>query len=518
PGPYICAEWNTGGYPQWLLTRKPAQPLRSKAWLRTDDPVYLDWCRHWYNAVCPVIARHQITAKPPGEPGIILFQLENEYDYAGLPAEVMLNQLKALADCAHSKGIDVPLFTCWTRPVRDQGDARPWLRGVFDSCNFYPRWGVGEIGGRIDTLRREQPDAPLMTTELQGGWFSEVGGKLSMDQDGLTDAQINNLTLFAMQHGDTILNYYMLFGGTNPGDWGARNITTTYDYGAPIHEWGTVGARYQRVWALGHMLREHGARLARAQEVACDVTTSQPDVSVAMRRAPDGSRYLFVRTSQHAEPRQGTGTIKERDAASPEIRFDYRLEPFGSVVLYLPPGVSDPAGGEWLPHAAPPLAVPAHASSPIVLNSALRRADPGPSNWAAVESGEDLARLGIDDSGFIFYRAHLSGDHTNLFVARPEGDEVLATLAGQPCAPGAAMPQASAFSLPGSSGDLLLLYENHGHANGGAAMEALCGIFSLHTSATPTGPERPIAHWRMHQVDSVRRRPETKTDVKGDDW
>jgi hypothetical protein len=389
---------------------------------------------------------------------------------------------------------------------------------VFDSCNFYPRWGVNEIGGRIATLRREQPDAPLMTTELQGGWFSEVGGKLSMDQDGLTASQINNLTLFAIQNGDTILNYYMLFGGTNPGDWGARNITTTYDYGAPIHEWGTVGARYLRVWALGHMLREHGARLARSQEVPCDVTTSQHDVTVALRRAPDGSRYLFVRTSQHTEPRQGSATVKERAGASPEIHFDYNLEPFGSVVLYLPPGASDPSQGEWLPHAAPPLSPPASSPAPIVITTALRHADPGPANWSPLQSGEDLAHLGIDDSGFIFYRAHLQGNHTNLFAERPEGDDLLATLDGQSASRGAALPLASTFSLPATAGDLLLLYENHGHANGGAAMEARCGVFSLHTSATPTGPERAIAGWRMRQVDSVRRRPETKTDFQDAGW
>ena len=38
PGPYICAEWDTGGFPQWLMMKKPGQPLRGKAWLRSDDP------------------------------------------------------------------------------------------------------------------------------------------------------------------------------------------------------------------------------------------------------------------------------------------------------------------------------------------------------------------------------------------------------------------------------------------------------------------------------------------------
>ena len=154
--------------------------------------------------------------------------------------------------------------------------------------------------------------SPLMTTELQGGWFAEVGGKLSEEQDGVTPSQINKLTQFVLQNGETMLNYYMLFGGSNFGDHGALNLITSYDYNAPIREPCGTSERYQRVWALGHMLREHGAKLLRAEAVDCDVTAPQDDVSVVMRRAPDGSRYLFVRTSQHAEPRKGTAHVKGR--------------------------------------------------------------------------------------------------------------------------------------------------------------------------------------------------------------
>jgi hypothetical protein len=60
-------------------------------------------------------------------------QLENEYDYAGLPDDVMINQVKALGEAARAGGIDVPLFTCWTHPVRGSTDL---LRQVFDACNF----------------------------------------------------------------------------------------------------------------------------------------------------------------------------------------------------------------------------------------------------------------------------------------------------------------------------------------------------------------------------------------------
>ncbi len=517
PGPYICAEWDTGGYPQWLLTKKPAAPLRDKGWLRSDDPVYLAWCKHWYDAVCPVIAKHQITRKPAGQPGVILVQLENEYDYAKFSDDVKRNQVRALGEFARADGIDVPLFTCWTHPVRGQAD--PLLRQVFDACNFYPRWNVDEVQKGIAQLRRDQPDAPLATTELQGGWFSKVGDKLSEEQDGITGSQINNLTLFTIQNGETMLNYYMLYGGSNLGDWGAREMTTSYDYNAPIREWGGVGDRYQRVWALGHMLREHGAKLARSEAVECEVNVPQTDVSIVLRRAPDGSRYFFVRTSQHAEPRVGTARVKEKGADTNEIVFDYNLEPFGSKVFYLPPGVNDVAQGEWLPKAAPAIERPTDLPAGVTITSAQRQTDYGPSSWTKMKPGQNLAQLGVYDSRLIFYQAKISSaTRTNLMVEYPENDAVLATINGKSTARIGGTASSSVFDLPAGSSAVLLLYENRGHDNGGG-MERPAGIFSAQVVRAAQVEGKPIGGWRMREVDNTsKKRPEIKADFDDASW
>lgn len=476
PGPYICAEWAGGGYPQWLLARKPEQPLRKEGWLRSDDPVYLAWCKHWYDAVCPVIAKHQITRQRPGAPGVILVQVENEYDSPHFPDEVKINQVKALAEDARAAGIDVPLITCWTHQVRGSDD--PVLRQIFDCCNFYPRWNVeGELHSKISQLRTEQPDAPLATTELQGGWFSQVGGKLSEDQDGVTASQIQNLTLFALQMGDTIINYYMLFGGTNPDDWAARNLTTTYDYNAPIREWGGVGDRYQRVWAIGHFLQEHGVKLARSKTVECDAAVPQHDVSVAMRQAADGSRYFFIRTSQHSEGREGIAHVRPHARDTNEIVFSYRLEPFGSMILYLPAGTKDASQGEWLPEQAPAIARPHELPMPVKITMAKVRTDPGPTHWNTLPRGENLAQAGIYDSHFIFYQIQTcSPTKTNLLVKYTAGDSILTWINGKP-APGIAHKgHSSVFGLPMGSNTAEFLYENPGFANGGKEIERTGGI------------------------------------------
>jgi hypothetical protein len=522
PGPYICAEWDTGGYPQWLLAKQPASPLRSQGWLRSDDPVYLAWCKHWYDAVCPVIAKHQITRQPVGKPGVILVQMENEYDFANFPDEVKINQVKALATDARADGIDVPLITCWTHQVRGATD--PVLRQIFDCCNFYPGRDVDSTKENIDKLRREQPDAPVATTELQGGWFSKVGGQLSEDNSAMNGPQINNLTLFAIQNGETMLNYYMLFGGSNLGDRAARDLTTSYDYAAPIREWGGVGERYQRVWALGHMLRAHGADLARTVAINAEVQVSQPDVTVVERRATDGGRYFFVRTSQFDQPREGTALVKEMPSSgtwydTQNFTFKYSLEPFGSKVLYLPPTVVDTAQGEWLPKAAPAIERPTDLPASVVITSARSRIDAGPTHWKRLLAGENLAQAGVYDSHFIFYRARIScATPTNLLVGFPKGDAVLALVNGHPAAAVGGSSGSAVFSLGAGANDVHLLYENHGHDNGGLAMAAPCGLLYAQQTVGLSPANAPVAGWRMHLVDGTDNRPEVATDYDDQAW
>jgi len=485
PGPYICAEWESGAYPQWLAAlKKPDQPLRKQSWYRSDDPVYLDWCKHWYAAVCPVIVKHQITHKAPGEPGVILFQIENEYDFdREMPDDAKVNQLTALANDARADGIDVPLITCWTRQVR--GVPSGVLRGVFDCSNFYPRWNVvKELSGKIARQQTQQPDAPVMTTEMQGGWFSKVGGKLSDQQDGVNAAQIQNISLYAMQCGETAMSYYMLFGGTNLDDTAAWTMTTTYDYNAPIRECGGVGDRYARVWALGHMLLDHGAKLARSGDVPVDATTGDPDVGAAERRSQDGSRYIFVRNNNPTVPKKGTVTVKEKQGSDPDLTIDYDLEAFGSMVLYLAPGVTDAAKGEWLPKPAPPVDRPTDGlPSPIVIEKVSSASDPLPTTWTKLDAGQKVESKGIFNRHFLYF--HISGSPgDSVALSKNVKDRVTALGDGKLLEVNGNNGAEVTFNLPSSSGEAVLLHNNYGQGNGGLAMEMPNGIQSLKIGGT----------------------------------
>ncbi|HEY1686726.1 MAG TPA: beta-galactosidase [Tepidisphaeraceae bacterium] len=538
PGPYICAEWDHGGFPGWLINKRPANFPAEKVWLRSDDPTYIAWCKHWYNAVCPVLASHQITHKSPGSTGIILFQLENEYDYSGMSEDVKMSCVKSLAECATANGIDVPLFTCWTHSIR--GNTDPVLSKVFDSCNFYPGWGVDRTGADMQTLRTAQPNAPMMTTELQGGWFTSPGDEQVLRPDSdhyrhdLVPAQIQNLTLFASQNGDTITNYYMLFGGTNFADNAAQGISTSYDYSAPIRENGGVGEKYRVVQALGDFIRAHGPSLARTTLVDCQATTGSSDVTLVERRGTDGSRYLFIRTNQHQSSRYGTAHLKESDGT--EITFDYELPAFGSKVLYLAPGQTDPARGQWFPQERPPIHRPTKLPHEVTVTDIHSMPDPTPLNWKPMANGTFLPELGIYDSRFVYYDATLgiSEDDLNsatespasifsdnpvsnttdsssfsvhrssltLKIDHPSGDHMIVMLNGHRIEPIAQTGET--YYSPGDylhAGDnhLRLLYENTGFANIGGGLEKRAGVSNITLTQLP-GNDRAISHWQMHLI------------------
>ena len=285
PGPYACAEWDSGGFPRWVIKRR--FPLRS------NDPESIRTSQHWFNEVLPVIARHQVTHSGP----IILMQVENEYDYWKLPDDQKREYVKALANMAWQGGIDVPLFTCWTKQVRNRQD--PDFSRMLDSCNFYPRWNiVRETVPALASLRQQQPDAPMGVTELQGGWFSEFGGKLSVDQEGVNGPQLNMLSKTVIEQGVTFFNYYMGFGGTN-FDWAAKNLTTTYDYAAPLREPGGLWEKYYAARAIGCSLRLLGRVIARAGAVPGAATSTNPQVSATLR-AHEKSGVVFIRENGNA--------------------------------------------------------------------------------------------------------------------------------------------------------------------------------------------------------------------------
>ncbi|MBP2478385.1 beta-galactosidase [Crossiella equi] len=231
PGPYICAEWDGGGLPAWLL----AEPgIR----LRSTDPLFMDPLADYFEQLWPHLRPYLASRGGP----VLAVQVENEYGAFGSDTEY----LAAVADLLRHNGVDVPLFTC------DQpGDLhRGLLPGVLATVTFGSRAAQG-----LAALRALRPDGPQLCSEFWDGWFDRWGGIHRTRSAADAAATLADL----LAEGASV-NLYMFHGGTNFGftsganDKGTYHPTvTSYDYDAPLDEAGDATAKY-------HAFREVLAR------------------------------------------------------------------------------------------------------------------------------------------------------------------------------------------------------------------------------------------------------------------
>ncbi|MFJ8011449.1 beta-galactosidase family protein [Streptomyces sp. NPDC096339] len=228
PGPYICAEWEGGGLPSWLLTEEDIE-------LRSRDPRFLAAVDAYLAALLPPLKPYLSTAGGP----VIAVQLENEYGAFGEDT----GYLADLAGLLRTHGVDVPLFTC------DQpGDlARGGLDGVLRTVNLGSRVEAG-----LDALRRHQPTGPLMCSEFWIGWFDRWGAAHTTRDAADAAADLDRLLTAG-----ACVNIYMLHGGTNFGftnganDKGTyRPTVTSYDYDALLDEAGDPTPKYEAFRAV----------------------------------------------------------------------------------------------------------------------------------------------------------------------------------------------------------------------------------------------------------------------------
>jgi beta-galactosidase len=226
PGPYICAEWEFGGLPAWLL-KDPGMRLRCMY-----QP-YIDAVDRFLDQVMRQIVPQQITRGGP----VIALQVENEYGSYGNDQKY----LKHLEEGMRQRGADVLLLT--SDGPSDEMLQYGTLPHVYKTANFGSRPGEA-----FEKLREYQLDGPLMCTEFWNGWFDHWG-----------ERHHTRAAFDAAQALDDILsqgasvNLYMFHGGTNFGFMNGANAApgpkyqptvTSYDYDSPLDEAGRPTAKY----------------------------------------------------------------------------------------------------------------------------------------------------------------------------------------------------------------------------------------------------------------------------------
>ncbi|XP_023744380.1 beta-galactosidase isoform X2 [Lactuca sativa] len=223
-GPYVCAEWNFGGFPVWLKY-VPGMSFR------TDNGPFKSAMQRFTEKIVSMMKSEELF-EPQGGP-IILSQIENEYGPVewdiGAPGKAYTKWAAQMADGLKT---GVPWIMCKQEEAPDP---------MIDTCNgFY-----------CEKFTPNKPYKPKMFTELWTGWFTEFGGAIPTRP--VEDIAYSVLRF--IQNNGSFVNYYMYHGGTNFGRTaGGLFITTSYDYDAPIDEYGLLN---EPKW--GHLRDLHTA-------------------------------------------------------------------------------------------------------------------------------------------------------------------------------------------------------------------------------------------------------------------
>lgn len=235
PGPYVCAEWELGGYPAWLL----ADP---KMVLRSNDPRFMMPAERWLMRLGKELAPLQIGRGGP----IIAVQLENEYGSFGSDKVYLEHMRHILLRAGFTNAL---MFTA------DGSDrlAEGTLPGVLAVANF----GAGGAEESFSALKKFEPGKPLMSGEYWDGWYDQWGRPhVVKDQKEIAKEYE------WMLNQDYSVNLYMFHGGTSFGFMNGANSktgnyypdVTSYDYDAPLDESGRPTPLY---YTLREIITRH---------------------------------------------------------------------------------------------------------------------------------------------------------------------------------------------------------------------------------------------------------------------
>ena len=236
PGPYVCAEWEMGGLPWWLLKKKDIK-------LRERDPYFMERVRIFEEKVGEQLKPLTIQNGGP----IIMIQVENEYGSYGEDKPY----ISEIRDCLRSiYGKEIGLFQCdWSSNFEKNG-----LPDLTWTMNFGTGANIDDQFRRLGELR---PNAPKMCSEFWSGWFDKWGARHetrpAKDMVEGMDEMLSKGISFSL---------YMTHGGTSFGHWAGANSpgfapdVTSYDYDAPINEWGLATPKF---WELRKMMEKYDA-------------------------------------------------------------------------------------------------------------------------------------------------------------------------------------------------------------------------------------------------------------------
>ncbi|WP_406180861.1 beta-galactosidase [Streptomyces canus] len=314
PGPFICAEWDDGGLPAWLL----ADPgIR----LRSSDPRFTAAFDGYLDRLLPAL--RPFTAAHGGP--VIAVQVENEYGAYGDDTAYLKHVQQALRD----RGVEELLYTC------DQANAEHLAAGTLPGTLATVTFG-SRVEENLAALRAHQPQGPLMCSEFWIGWFDHWGGPHHVRPAADAAADLDRLLTAGAS-----VNIYMFHGGTNFGFTNGANhkhayepTVTSYDYDAPLAESGDPGPKY-------HAFREVIARhTATPDEAAPSPSPKLPQTDVHLDHRAPLLPYVRGLPSTSTE---APVTMNELGVHTGYVLYRTTLPGSGDGLLHFTGGVGDRA-------------------------------------------------------------------------------------------------------------------------------------------------------------------------------
>lgn len=230
PGPYVCAEWEMGGLPWWLLKKENME-------LRSLNKDFMQAVGRFQRRLAKELQPFML--KNGGN--ILMVQVENEFGSYGTDKAYM----SAMRDSLRAAGWEgTAMFQCdWSSNFQNNA-----LDDLIWTLNFGTN---AKPLSQFKTLRTIRPDAPLMCSEYWSGWFDGWGRK---HETRSADAMVKGIG--TMLENGISFSLYMTHGGTSFAHWAGANNThfspdcTSYDYDAPINEQGAATDKYHKLRAL----------------------------------------------------------------------------------------------------------------------------------------------------------------------------------------------------------------------------------------------------------------------------
>ncbi len=225
PGPYVCAEWDFGGLPSYLLKIPDIK-------VRCMDTRYMEAANRYINKLAKEIVSLQCTNGGP----ILMVQVENEYGSYGNDKTYM----EAIRTAWIRNGITVPFYTS------DGATSYMLEAGNIDGAAI----GLDSGSDSADFARAAQrnPNVPAFSGETYPGWLTHWGEKWQRLDTNALKKEVE----FLLKNKKSF-NFYVIHGGTNFGFTAGANASsatsyqpdiTSYDYDAPINDQGSATPKY----------------------------------------------------------------------------------------------------------------------------------------------------------------------------------------------------------------------------------------------------------------------------------